>query len=306
MQTLKSLKTPLRYPGGKSRSLGTKEKPKMGQYFPNLKNYTEYREPFLGGGSVAIHISKMYPHLKITVNDLYEPLINFWVQLQQFGDELTDKIKDYKINHPDPPKELRKVEGTEFPAKELFLNSREAINNRSLDDIERAAAFYIVNKCSFSGLTESSSFSKQASVSNFSMKGIEKLPGYSEIISHWHINQYSYEYCLRENIHDDLFMYLDPPYDIKDNLYGKSGSMHKGFDHDEFANNCSQSKIDMLISYNSDQLVKDRFKDWNAGEFDLTYTMRSVGDYMRNQKTRKELLLFNYEKNLENMEVCVG
>ena len=128
------------------------------------------------------------------------------------------------------------------------------------------------------------------------MRGIEKLPGYSDIISHWHINQYSYEYCFRENIHDDLFMYLDPPYDIKDNLYGKKGSMHKGFDHDEFANNCSQSKIDMLISYNSDQLVKDRFTglQWNAAEFDLTYTMRSVGEYMREQQKRKELLLFNY------------
>ena len=286
---MKSLKTPLRYPGGKSRACT-----KMDPYFPDLSKYAEFREPFLGGGSVAIHVSKKYPHLKITVNDLYEPLINFWVQLQTFGDELTDKLIDYKTNHPDPPKELRKEEGTEFPAKELFLNSKEAINNKSLDGIERAAAFYIVNKCSFSGLTESSSFSKQASVSNFSMKGIEKLRGYSEIISHWHINQYSYEYCFRENIHDDLFMYLDPPYDIKDNLYGKSGSMHKGFDHDEFANNCSQSKVDMLISYNSDQLVKDRFKGWTAGEFDLTYTMRSVGEYMRDQKERKELLLYNY------------
>ena len=288
---MKSLKTPLRYPGGKSRACT-----KMDQYFPDLRNYTEFREPFLGGGSVAIHVSKKYPHLKITVNDLYEPLINFWVQLQTFGDELTDKLIDYKTNHPDPPKELRKEEGTEFPAKELFLNSKKVINNKSLDSIERAAAFYIVNKCSFSGLTESSSFSKQASVSNFSMRGIEKLRGYSEIISHWHINQYSYEYCFRENIHDDLFMYLDPPYDIKDNLYGKSGSMHKGFDHDQFAYNCSQSKVHQLISYNSDQLVKDRFTglQWNAAEFDLTYTMRSVGEYMRDQKERKELLLFNY------------
>ena len=292
---MKSLKTPLRYPGGKSRACT-----KMDKYFPDMRKYTEFREPFLGGGSVALYVSKNYPHLKITVNDLYEPLINFWIQLQQFGGELTNKLRDYKTNHPDPPKELRKVEGTEFPAKELFLNSKKAINDKSLDCVERAAAFYIVNKCSFSGLTESSSFSKQASVSNFSMRGIEKLPGYSEIISHWHINQYSYEYCFREDIHDDLFMYLDPPYDIKDNLYGKSGSMHKGFDHDEFAYNCSQSKVHQLISYNSDQLVKDRFKEWNVGEFDLTYTMRSVGDYMREQKTRKELLLFNYEKSIQD------
>ena len=276
--SLKSFKTPLRYPGGKSRACT-----KMDPYFPDLRNYTEFCEPFLGGGSVAIHVAKKYPHLKITVNDLYEPLINFWVQLQQFGSELTDTIRNYKSTHPNPDS-----------AKELFLECKNRINDKSLDCIERAAAFYIVNKCSFSGLTESSSFSKQASISNFSMRGIEKLPQYSEIVSHWHINQYSYEH-LMENTHDGLFMYLDPPYDIKDNLYGKKGSMHKGFDHDQFAADCAAHNIPMLISYNSDQLVKDRFKDWNVAEFDLTYTMRSVGEYMREQKTRKELLLFNYE-----------
>ena len=89
-------------------------------------------------------------------------------------------------------------------------------------------------------------------------------------------------------------MYLDPPYDIKDNLYGKKGSMHKGFDHDLFASNCDSCSFDALVSYNSDQLVKERFTNWNAAEFDLTYTMRSVGEYMREQKDRKELLLFNY------------
>ena len=92
-------------------------------------------------------------------------------------------------------------------------------------------------------------------------------------------------------------MYLDPPYDIKDNLYGRKGSMHKGFDHDKFAADCDSNNMDQLVSYNSDQLVKDRFKNWNTGEFDLTYTMRSVGDYMRDQKHRKELLIFNYDKS---------
>ena len=168
IKPMKALKTPLRYPGGKSRACI-----KMDPYFPDLRNFTEFREPFLGGGSVALHVTKKYPHLKITVNDLYEPLVNFWVTLQTFGDELTEKLKQYKLTHPDPPKEDRKEEGTHFPAKELFLNSKEVINDTSLDSVERAAAFYIVNKCSFSGLTESSSFSQQASISNFSLRGIE-------------------------------------------------------------------------------------------------------------------------------------
>ena len=274
----KALKTPLRYPGGKSRAVT-----KMDAYFPDLGNYVEFREPFLGGGSVAIHISKKYPHLKITVNDLYEPLVNFWMNLQMFGVEMKDQLLDYKLTHDNPDS-----------ARELFNNSKDILGKTSESPIDRAVAFYIVNKCSFSGLTESSSFSSQASHSNFSVRGIKKLPGYQEIISNWHINGYSYEYLMTNNMHDGIFMYLDPPYDIKDNLYGKKGSMHKNFDHDQFAKDCDKHSIPMMVSYNSDQLVKDRFKGWNAAEFDLTYTMRSVGEYMRDQKKRKELILMNY------------
>ena len=273
---MKSLKTPLRYPGGKSRACE-----KMGPYFPDLRDYDEFREPFLGGGSVAIYVTKKYPGLNIWVNDLYEPLVNFWQQLQMFGTDLKDKLVDLKTANNTP--EL---------AKDLFLSSKEKINDQSLSSIDRAVAFYVVNKCSFSGLTEISSFSQQASNSNFSLRGIEKLPSYSALIANWRITNYSYDYLMDEA--PDTFLYLDPPYDIKDNLYGNKGSMHKGFDHDRFASDCDKCSMHQLISYNSDQLVKDRFNNWNVAEFDLTYTMRSVGEYMREQKTRKELLLMNY------------
>ena len=198
-----------------------------------------------------------------------------------FGPDLKDKLVDLKTTNNTPDL-----------AKDLFLKAKEQINDQSLPSIDRAVAFYIVNKCSFSGLTESSSFSQQASNSNFSLRGIEKLPAYSTLIKNWRITNYSYDYLMDGN--KSAFMYLDPPYDIKDNLYGNKGSMHKRFDHDKFAADCDANNMDQLISYNSDQLVKDRFTNWNAAEFDLTYTMRSVGEYMREQKQRKELLLFNY------------
>jgi len=278
MSSLKSYKTPLRYPGGKSRACV-----KMDPFFPDLRDYEEFREPFLGGGSVAIHVTKRCPNLKIWVNDLYEPLVNFWQQLQMFGIDMKDTLTHLKTYH-----------NTEDRARQLFLESKQVLNDSDASPFDRACAFYIVNKCSFSGLTESSSFSKMASVSNFSLKGIEKLPGYQEIISKWRITNYSYDYVLNQQ--GNAFVYLDPPYDIKDNLYGKKGEMHKGFDHDKFAADCSACNLPQLVSYNADQLVRDRFTDpkWNASEFDLTYTMRSVGEYMRNQQKRKELLLFNY------------
>ena len=275
-----SLKTPLRYPGGKSRATS-----KISQSFPDLSKYQEYREPFLGGGSVALYVTQQYPNLNIWVNDLYEPLINFWKQLRDNGDEITRYLKDLKQRYNDPDR-----------AKILFLESKEYLSAvpKRTDDLHRAISYYIVNKCSFSGLTENSSFSSQASENNFSMRSIEKLPEYSKIIENWTITNYHYNDLISFYTGDSAFVYLDPPYDIKDNLYGNKGSMHKGFDHDQFAADCDNSSLHMLISYNSSQLVKDRFSKWTAVEFDHTYTMRSTGDYLMDQKDRKELLLLNY------------
>ena len=48
----KFYKSPLRYPGGKSRAIKI-----LKDYFP--KNFSEYREPFFGGGSVGIYLSQI-------------------------------------------------------------------------------------------------------------------------------------------------------------------------------------------------------------------------------------------------------
>ena len=273
---MKALKTPLRYPGGKSRACT-----KMDQFLPDLNRYKEFREPFLGGGSVALHISKKYPHLEIWVNDLYEPLINFWTELQKDGLVLKNELTNLKITYCN-----------QDSARCLFDVMKETVNDSTKTDLERAVAFYVVNKCSFSGLTESSSFSAQASDSNFSIRGIDKLPEYSKLIENWKFTNSDYADLLTDS--RDVFIYLDPPYEIGSNLYGRKGSLHKKFDHDKFAKECDDCTGHQLISYNSSQLIRDRFNSWNAAEFDLTYTMRSVGDYMKEQQDRKELVLFNY------------
>ena len=275
---MSTLKTPLRYPGGKSRAVK-----KMVQFLPSLEDFTEYREPFLGGGSFAIWMSQRYPSMNIWVNDLYEPLYNFWRVVQDDGKKLRDELVQLKYKYCEPAS-----------AKVLFLEAKEYLANetRKCEPFHRAVSYYVVNKCSFSGLTESSSFSSSASESNFSMRGIDKLPYYSEVIKDWKITNLSYEELLTDD--KSTFTYLDPPYDIKDNLYGRKGSMHKGFDHDKFAADCDRFIGPQMISYNTAQVVKDRFIDYNAYEFDHTYTMRSVGDYMKEQQQRKELLLLNY------------
>ena len=258
-QTLKSLKTPLRYPGGKSRALAN-----LFRFLPDLSLATEYREPFLGGGSVALEVTKRYPKLNIWVNDLYEPLTNFWKTLQDDGYKMYKRLQELKSRYPD-----------QGSARGLFEEAKTIVNDYDQPALYRACSFYVINKCSFSGLSESSSFSRQASDSNFSMRGIERLPAYTQLIQNWKITNASYQKLLTDD--RSVFTYLDPPYEIGSNLYGRKGNMHKSFDHDGFASLCDRFIGPQLISYNSSQLIRERFEGWTVAEFAHTYTMRSVG-----------------------------
>tara|TARA_B100001250_G_scaffold278179_1_gene240628 strand:+ start:366 stop:1229 length:864 start_codon:yes stop_codon:yes gene_type:complete len=263
--------TPLRYPGGKSRAIKF-----LSKHLPHIESY---REPFLGGGSMALYVTQTYPNTEVWVNDLYYPLYAFWTTLRDNGQKLCHDLRELKT-------EL----GESYDAhKEAFDNAKDKLNN---DVYESGFNFYVANKCSFSGLTANSSFSKQASRQNFTFRGIDKLPAIGELIQGWRITNNNYSEMLWGK---DSFVFLDPPYAIKDNLYGNKGKLHKQFDHEMFAAEACASDQQCMITYNSELYIKDRFLNWYQKDWDLTYTMRSTNTYTTDQKKRKELLLLNYE-----------
>lgn len=263
--------TPLRYPGGKSRAIKF-----LSKHLPHIESY---REPFLGGGSMALYVTQTYPNTEVWVNDLYYPLYAFWTTLRDNGQKLCNDLRELKT-------EL----GESYDAhREAFDNAKDKLNN---DVYESGFNFYVANKCSFSGLTANSSFSKQASRQNFTFRGIDKLPALGELIRGWRISNNNYSEMLWGK---DSFVFLDPPYAIKDNLYGNKGKLHKQFDHEMFAAEACASQQQCMITYNSELYIKDRFPNWYQKDWDLTYTMRSTNTYTTDQKKRKELLLLNYE-----------
>jgi len=267
----KRLKTPLRWAGGKSRALK-----KLENHNPkNMDNIIEIRDAFLGGGSYPLYLSQLYPEISIWVNDLYTPLYNFWIQLRDNHEELILKV----INKKEESDTIEK-------SKILFLSSKNIINDSSSSDIDKAVAFYVVNKCSFSGLTENSSFSSGASQQNFKINIIKDLKFYSELIKNWRITNLDYSELMHGDGH--IFLYLDPPYDIKSNIYGKKGDLHKLFNHEKFKKDCLESKCRILVSYNIE------IDGLSNKYFDLTYTMKSDRNYGENQKKRKEVAITNY------------
>jgi DNA adenine methylase len=175
--------------------------------------------------------------------------------------------------------------------KELFNQTRVDINTQ--EGLERAASFFVLNKCSFSGLTENSTFSPTASRSNFSFVGIEKLKEYSKLMKDWKITNIDYSEVMNAP-GEDVFVFLDPPYDIKDFLYGKDREMHKSFDHDMFAENVYKCPHKFMITYNVNDRLLELYKDYELNYWKLRYSMAHRGDKGTNENVKTELLVTNY------------
>lgn len=268
MSTIKSLKSPLRYPGGKTKALKS-----LDQWFPD---FNELREPFLGGGSVSLHLSKRYPTKPVWVNDLYYPLYNFWTILRDAGEELSNTLLSIK----------NILEDDDSKHKELFNQAKDEIKNQDLFDA--AVSFYILNKCSYSGLTENSTFSVTASQQNFSRLNISKLKGYSELIQRWKITNKDYSELMMEP-GENVFVFLDPPYDIKDFLYGTKRELHKSFSHERFADIVDNCPHKFMITYNVNDYITERYKDYYQQYWQLRYGM-----VHRKDNLKTEILITNY------------
>jgi DNA adenine methylase len=70
------IKSPLRYPGGKSRAVET-----IARLLPD---FDEFREPFLGGGSVFVYVKQRFPNKKYWINDLYTEFYTSWKCCKRF------------------------------------------------------------------------------------------------------------------------------------------------------------------------------------------------------------------------------
>lgn len=280
MASVKALKTPIRYPGGKSKAIKT-----LSQWYPQI--ISEYREPFIGGGSIAIDVTKANPDIPVWINDLYVPLYNFWVQLRDRGQDLSEGVREQK--------EKMLERGTQDEkdkfAKDLFNKYANELD--TYDDFRKAVAFFIMNKCSYSGLTENSTFSRTAANSNFSLVGADKLSQFSELIKKWKITNIDYSEVMNAP-GEDVFVFLDPPYDIKDFLYGKDREMHKFFDHDKFAEDVYKCPHKFMITYNVNDRLLELYKDYHLEYWKLRYSMVHRGDKNTQDNVKTELLVTNY------------
>jgi DNA adenine methylase len=266
------IKSPLRYPGGKSKALR--------QILPHVPTQIkEYREPFIGGGSVFLAIKQIFgQHInKYGINDLNFDLYCFWKYAQEEIERLTDAVTAIKQHQTD--------------GRELFANlTKEGLE---LDEFQRAVRFFVLNRITFSGTVESGGYSQQAFEKRFTDSSIDRLKTLGTMLANTTITNGDYQQLI-EQPGENVFIFLDPPYlsATKSKLYGKKGDLHTSFDHQRFAEvmeNCSHK---WLITYDDSEEIRKLFSFAQIIEWDLQYGMNN---YKQDKASKgKELMIKNY------------
>lgn len=266
------IKSPLRYPGGKSRAIS-----RMKHLLP--LEFDEYREPFVGGGSFFIYLKQYRPDLKIWINDLNPELYYFWKQSQIDSEKLA--------------REALRVKRKRSSGQKLF-DELLSVDTKSLTSFERALRFFVLNRITFSGVVESGGFSQLAFETRFTESSIERLAKLGNVLEGIKITHKHYRELLKDG-GKHIFTFLDPPYfkATKSKLYGKNGVLHTNFNHDEFAHEMKKCKHSWLITYDDSPEIRENFSFINIYEWKLQYGMNNY----RQGRAEKgnELFIANYK-----------
>ncbi len=269
------IKSPLRYPGGKSRAINLISK--------LVPEFNEYREPFVGGGSLFVYLKQLLPKNKYWINDLYEPLYYFWLQTKMNPINLIELIKTWKNEYQ--------------TGKDLFAFLKKNYDSFNIE--QKAAAFFIFNRITFSGTSDSGGFSEAAYKGRFTDSSIDRVKKIVLLTKDIIITNNDYQELVDAN-GDNVFIFLDPPYysATKSALYGKNGNLHKGFDHVRFADVMKKCNHKWLITYDDSKYIRDLFSFAHIIPWNLKYGMRNVTN--NSDQDGKELFISNYIDAIPN------
>ncbi|MBU1100416.1 MAG: DNA adenine methylase [Bacteroidetes bacterium] len=265
------IKSPLRYPGGKTRAIKYLKK-----FIPE---FSELREPFLGGASFSFYTSQAFRNKIITTSDLNYELYCFWKILKENPIELVSIVQN--------------IFDQKWNGRELFT-TLVARRNNNLSELERAVDFFILNRITFSGVVDAGGYSQESFEKRFTQSSIDRLAIAYEVIRNFTVLNDDYNALLRKK-GKDVFIFLDPPYysATSSKLYGKNGILHEQFDHIEFFKSVALCKHKWLITYDNSDYVRDLYRNFYQVEWELQYGMNN---YKKSSAAKgKELLIANYD-----------
>ncbi len=269
----------LRYPGGKARILKL-----ILDFIP--EHFKEYREPFVGGGSLFLWLLENQPGLKFWINDINEDLIAFWSTLKASGEQLAE--------------EALRIRETYKDGKVLYYKLKNQ-NVGDLGTFERGLRFFILNRITYSGLVDAGGYSKESFKERFTENSIDNLRRVSPRLRDVKITRGNYD-CLLQASGDEVFLFADPPYETAkpSKLYGKRGTNGTNFDSNHLIRALSECEHAWLLTYDKTPQIYDSYVKFAMIAERLVQYGTNFRGKKKPAKKGKELFIHNYKIRIEN------
>lgn len=326
------------YPGAKWRFYQY-----MVEYFPtDMKTFIE---PFLGGGSVTLSVAddSRFQHLeRMIAGDLYGEMYNMWLGIKQDPNAVFEiatqwfnqacphqpaihntgitasLMKKYNNNEIDNDADKENIQqnmdlyNAAVLEGENFWKWAETVDTSTMTPEQRAARMLLVNKISFSGMGDSGSMSRDQ-FCDFKLDKLNSIFEANKLLQKVELYNVSFEDTMKygnENP-ESSFIFLDPPYAKQESsgLYGKNGSTHHGFPHEQFAEYTKAMKCKWFMTYDDSVIVRKLFTGMTAlGTPCYLMPFTIPGGYTMAGKTAEdalageELFIANYDINNMNNE----
>ncbi len=258
-------------------------------------DYSNYIEPFLGGGAVYFYLYRNNLLSAGALRTEYRPPI--------LSDRNQRLIGMYRAICNNPEKVMKRLDSLMSKRnKEDYYDLREKWKTVT-DATENAALFIYFNKMCYNGLyrvNQNQEFNvpwgKRSSVKLYNIRTILSV---SEALSEAVITCEDFEFPLNW-AEEDSFVYLDPPYHFPNRENGFTSYTSKGFSEDEQirlaqeVRKLSQKGCKILISNSDTPLIRSLYPEDEGFFFERITARRLISCNAEGREEITEVLIRNY------------
>ena len=262
----KKFPIPFRYPGGKFYALS------ILRPFWEKTSHDEYREPFVGGGSVFFNKDK--------------------AKFNWLNDKDSELIKVYEVMQDERlKKELIDRVSTEVASPERW---REVLNFKPTNDIDIAFKYYYLNRTSFSGKLISPAWGYRPKRSLPPERWHERIEPSGSKLENVKITSLDFEDVINAPAQGkEVLIFVDPPY-FKPH---KTKHYRHGFereDHERLAKVLKNTEHKFFLTYEDCPEVRELYEWAYVTEVEFFYRVDNSTVKSGSRQLGFELIISNY------------
>lgn len=255
-------RTPLRYPGGKSRLTGFLRH----VMDKNDLSGSEYVEAYAGGAGVALGLLASGHASKVHINDLDPAIYAFWRSVFKEPDALCRLIRNTKVD------------------LDVWHQQRAILDRPSgHSKVEVGFAAFYLNRTNRSGILLGGIIGGKQQTGNWKIDArfnkdnlclkIERISCYAEQVKLYNLDAEVLLDQLEPKLPATALIYLDPPYFVKSQRLYRDN--YTPDDHQKLASRVESLQVPWIVSYDDVKEVRDMYEGHRRLRYKLSYSAAS-------------------------------